>query len=153
MVQTDFIDIANEASELSHGYMAKNSKLVRSLDASYEGNYQHSTIRDSGRTHADGTISFRVTIEPDNNGVRIRRRLDQNSPRQKADVYVDGEFTGTWYNPDHNEFLRWSDSDFDIHPDFTSGKNALNVRLEVKRDQGEGEFNDFRYTVYCFESK
>jgi hypothetical protein len=91
-----------------------------------------------------------VAVDPRNQGVRLRRRLDQGSPRQTAAVFIDGEAVGTWYHADHNEFLRWFDSDFDIHPRFTGGKDSLKVRLEVQREDGRGAFTDFRYWVYSF---
>jgi hypothetical protein len=110
-------------------------------------------VRDSGRTHTGGEINFTVAIDPDNDGVRLRRRLDQNSPRQVADVYVDGRFADTWYHPDQNPYLRWFDSDFDLRADLTRGRPNLNVRLTPRKSHGYGDFNDFRYEVLVFESR
>ena len=67
-----------------------------------------------------------------------------------AEVWIDGDRVATWYNPDHNETLRWFDSDFDVHRRFTAGKSALEVKLIVKRDRGRGAFNDFEYRAFCF---
>jgi len=83
----------------------------------------------------------------------LRRRLDQGSPRQTAEVYVDGEYAGRWYHGYHNEHLRWFDSDLDIHPEHTRGKDSLDVKLVVKTDRGRGSFTDFSYAVYCFEAR
>jgi hypothetical protein len=58
---------------------------------------------------------------------------------------------GTWYHPDQNEFLRWFDSDCDIHPSFTQGKEKLDVRLVIKSDTDHGAFTDYRYTIFTFE--
>lgn len=150
MVQTDVIDVASPASEAIHGYISYNSTSTGELNASYEGNNLRTIVRDQGRSHRDGTIHFTVTIRPDNAGVRLRRRLDQKSPRQCADVYIDGDFAGTWYHPDENEWLRWFDSEFDIHPKFTRGKEKLEVSLVVKTDAGRGAFTDFRYDVFTY---
>ena len=151
--QTDFIDVANEASEKAHGYKATDSKMTEELAAAYEGNANETMVRDRGRTHAGGEIVFSAAVEPNNDGVRLRRRLDQSVGRQAADVYVDGQFAGTWYHPDQNTFLRWYDSEFDLPADLTRGKAALNVRLVVKKDQGFGPFNDFQYEVLVFDGR
>lgn len=81
--------------------------------------------------------------------MRIRRRLDQAIGRQHAEVYVDGEYAGTWYHADSNPHLRWFDSDFDIHPKFTHGKRNLNMKLLPKVDDVRGKFTDFNYKIYC----
>ena len=134
--QTDFIDVANETSERQHNYQAAGSTLTGELEASYEGNNAGTMIRDRGRMHSAGDITFTVAVAPDNSGVRLRRRLDQKFGRQTADVYVDGQPAGTWYHADQNEFLRWHDAEFDLPPELTRGKSELKVRLAVKSDKG-----------------
>ena len=81
------------------------------------------------------------------------RRLDQNGPRQAADLYVDGQPAGTWYHADQNTFLRWFDSEFDLPANLTRGKSELKVRLAVRKGQGYGDFTDFRYEVLVFEGR
>jgi hypothetical protein len=103
-----------------------------------------------GRTHKSGEIRFRVAVDPGNQGVRIRRRIDQKSPRQKALVYVDGAYAGCWYDGYRNENLRWADSNFELSPVFTRGKSALRLRLVVQSGDGEGAFSDFGYEVFCY---
>jgi hypothetical protein len=149
--QTDMIDVANEASESAHGYKAADSTTTDVLEAAYEGNADETLVRDRGRTHSGGEIAFTVAADPKNEGVRLRRRLDQSIGRQSADVYVDGQFAGTWYDADQNPFLRWSDSEFDLPPDLTRGKTALNLRLVVNKDPGYGAFTDYRYEVFVYE--
>jgi hypothetical protein len=149
--QTDFIDVGNRASEAAHQYKATHSEPTGLLVASPEGEYFETSLAERGRRHAGGEITFTVAIDPDNRGVRLRRRLDQGSLRQTADVYVDGQYAGRWYHGYHNEYLRWFDSDLDIHPDHTGGKDSLQVKLVVESGDGRGAFTDFSYTVYCFE--
>jgi len=148
---TDTIDIANEQSEKSHGYKATKSKLPDPLDASYEGNEAWTIIRDQGRTHDGGEITFTAAISPNNAGVRRRRRLDQTGPRQSARVYIDGKPAGTWYHPAQNSFLRWYDSEFDLPSSLTQGKKSINIRLEVLSGNGYGPYNDFNYEVLTIE--
>jgi hypothetical protein len=151
--QTDLIDVANEASEKAHAYQSTQSTLTDELEASYVGNLAGTMIRDRGRTHDGGEISFTAAVDPDNHGVRLRRRLDQNSPRQAADVYVNEQFAGTWYHADHNPYLRWFDAEYDLPGAMTQGKSELKIRLVVKKDELHGAFNDFRYDVLTFVGK
>ena len=150
--QTDFIDVGNRTSEAVHGYHATQSEPTGLLAASPEGAYFETTLAERGRRHGNGEITFTIAIDPENEGVRLRRRLDQASPRQTADVYVDGEYAGRWCHGYHNEHLRWFDSDFDIHPDHTRGKDSLKLKLVVDTTGGRGAFTDISYKIYGFGS-
>jgi hypothetical protein len=149
---TDFVDVGNKESERMHGYKAPGSKLTGDLVASYEGNEAWTSVRDGGRRHDGGEITLRVAIEPENAGVRLRRRLDQNGSRQSAEVYVDGKPAGTWYHADQNPYLRWFDSELDLPAELTRGKRSLEIRLVVRKEEGYGPFTDFRYEVFCTEA-
>ena len=144
---TDLIDVASATSEFSHSYHASESTLMHELDAAYIGNNSDVRLRDSGRTHSGGEIRFKAATLPNNDGIRLRRRLDQNGLPQAADVYVDGDFAGTWYHSNQNTFLRWYDSEFDLPASLTRGKNSINIRLVIQRGQDLGPFTDFRYEV------
>jgi len=146
--QTDFIDVGIAASEAAHGYESDSGRLTGPVDARPEGRNHLLTFRGEGRVHGEGAISFTVAVDPGNRGVRLRRRLDQESGRQTADVYVNGRLAGTWYHADQNEHLRWFDSDFDIHPLFTSGEESLAITLKVRTDGGRGPFTDFCYWIF-----
>ena len=82
--------------------------------------------------------------------MRLRRRIDQKIPRQKANVYIDEKYAGCWYSGYENEHLRWFDLDFDIHSDYTAGKNSMDVRLEIESNERSIAFTDFKYEIYCF---
>jgi len=151
LTMTDFIDVANRANAGLHKYRSTGTFKGVSLDARYEGNYLHSIIRDSGFYHIDGEISFNAALDHDNNGIRIRRRSDQGIARQKADVYVDGKYAGTWYDPQTNDLLRWYDSEFDVHPDLTRNKDSISITLKIKKENDICNFSDFEYHVYCYE--
>ncbi len=148
--QTDFIDIGNPASEQAHEYQPTKSSSIVNVEAHPEGEYFETLIADKGRYHQKGEITFKIAIDPDNNGVRLRRRTDQKIPRQKAQVYIDGKNAGCWYHGYENEYLRWFDLDFEIHPDYTRGKSAFNVKLVIMPEQETITFTDFKYTVYCY---
>jgi hypothetical protein len=151
LTQTDFIDVGNRESERAHGYSATRCIWTGDLEARYEGENLDAIVRDSGRRHAGGEIEFSIAVRPGNGGVRLRRRLDQGGPRQRAEVYVDGRYAGVWYHPDENPNLRWFDSDFDLGPRYTQGKERLRIRLVADAETGCGEFTDFRYEAFAFE--
>ncbi len=152
LFETDLIDVGNDSSEARHEYTSSAGTLTGRIVARGEGRNHLVERTGGGRVHEAGEITFTVAIDPENRGVRLRRRLDQGSPRQTAEVWLDDELVGTWYHADHNETLRWFDSDFDIHGRFTRGKGELAVKLVVKRDGGRGAFTDFEYRVFCFGS-
>lgn len=149
--QTDFIDVGNAFSESAHSYESPGSGKLVSITAHPEGEYFEYDMDEDGRSHYAGEISFTIAIDPDNGGVRLRRRLDQSSPCQFAYVKVNGRYAGSWYHSNHNEHLRWHDSDFDIPSDLTRGKESLEVTLVIDGSPGRGAFTDFRYEVFCFE--
>jgi hypothetical protein len=151
LIRTDLIDVASPESERMHGYAATDGTLTGELDARYEGEDLRMVVRDQGRSHGSGRVSFRASIRPTNDGVRLRRRLDQASARQRADVFVDGEFAGTWYHADVNPHLRWYDSDIALHARYTRGKDRLDVVLAVADTGGHGTFTDYRYEVMTLE--
>jgi hypothetical protein len=148
--QSDFCDVGNPASESAHHYKATRSEGFALLKSCPEGTYFQFPSEENGRYHDGGEITFKVAVDPENRGVRLRRRLDQGSPCQMAHVYIDGMYAGCWYHGYRNEHLRWFESDFDIHPDFTAGKQSLDVKLVVQNGEGYGRFTDFQYKVYCF---
>ena len=148
---TDFLDVGGSASEAAHGYRATESKRTGPITARPEGQYLLHQRTETGRIHEGGEIRFSLAVDPANRGVRIRRRLDQTHGRQTADVFVNGELAGTWYHADRNPHLRWYDSDLDLHPRFTAGKERLDILLKVRRDGGRGRFTDFRYEVFCLD--
>jgi hypothetical protein len=149
--QTDFLDVGNSASEKAHSYKATEAGSAIRLEAHPEGEYFENTLTETGRYHKGGSITFRVAVDPANQGVRLRRRIDQSKRGQKAEVYINGQYAGTWYHGYENPHLRWYDSDFDIHPDLTKGKTQLQIKLDLVSVTGAEVFSDFSYTVYSFK--
>ncbi|MHC4674719.1 MAG: DUF2961 domain-containing protein [Planctomycetota bacterium] len=153
-LQTDMIDVGNPASEKFHQYQCSQSEVVE-LSSQYEGDLDLVTVTDNGRVHQGGSISFKAALDKNNQGVRLRRRLDQKQARHIAKVYVDGKFVAKWYYPDHNQHKRWADCDFEIPQAFTKTKDSIEIKIEpieitCSHDQ-TGKFSDFRYWVYCYK--
>ena len=150
LIRTDYLDVGSPTGEKAHAYSATLSGPIKRLESQPEGEYFESRLSETGRYHSGGSVSFRIAVDPENGGVRLRRRIDQAELGQKAEVYIDGQYAGTWYHGCRNPHLRWYDTDFDIHPELTRGKTRLDVTLNLAQDKNEGSFTDFSYTVYCF---
>ncbi len=162
--QTDFLDIGNPRSEKTHGYAYTGKAAVHLLEAQPEGDFFETRLTEAGRYHQGGTIRFTCAIDPENRGVRLRRRLDQEVPCQGARVFVDGNYAGTWYWGCRNPHLRWYDQDIDLASQHARGKSSLDIKLEllpktavripkssVPLRHPAATFTEFSYTVFCFK--
>jgi hypothetical protein len=127
---TDQIDVGDSGSESAHSYITYGSTAPASKTTSYEGDGDDINIADAGRQIAiRGSVRFRATIAPGNNGVILRRRLDYSVPRQQAAVFVDNVEVGTWYDAGGNTSHSWRDSDFLVPAVLTHGKSSIEVTL------------------------
>ena len=145
---SDFLDVGNPEARDMHAYQAEQAGFS-TVESSFIGNDIEVRQRLTGFEHAGGEIQFQVNIHPQNRGVMLRRRIDQAHGRQKAAVYVDGQYAGTWYEANENTIHRWHDSDFLIPPDLCRDKKKLLVQLCISRC-AESLFTDFNYAVYSF---
>jgi hypothetical protein len=156
MTLTDTLDIGDAESERRHGYRATDPVWKGELESAYEGDGDQLVIRDTGCAF-NGQSTFTVRINPENAGVRLRRRCDQSQPRQRARVLVDGTqvLERTWYVADHNPHYRWLDNEFDIPPAYTLGKSTLHVTIErvARHDDGATSppWSEFRYDVFSLK--
>lgn len=148
--QCDFISTGNEASRSMHKYSASDETKQIEVYSPCEGNYADTFEMQKGLVHKSSEIRFQVAIDPLNEGIKIRRRIDQKLGRQKAKVFLDNEYVGTWYDTEINPHLRWYDSDLDISAKFTSGKSEIDVLLRIETENNMQNFTDFSYTVFCY---
>jgi hypothetical protein len=149
MIQTDALDVGDAASETRHDYAVSDKTWQTVGNYAYEGVNDTATISDSGDGEK-GYSQFSVSISPNNNGVRLRRRLDYSYPNQKADVYVDSSFVGTWYSAGSNSMLRWRDEDFSIPASFTFGKSRITIRIVNTNIQTD--WTEFYYWIFSMAS-
>ena len=108
LVQTDSLDVGKQESEAAHQYRIAGSEgrvRVQKDTASYEGALDEA-ITDEGRW-TDKESSFVVAIHPNNDGVRIRKRINQTAYHQEVDVYVDGVKAGVWFEQGANYVLNY----------------------------------------------
>lgn len=147
---TDSLDIGDSASETSHSYSIINGNNIPSSTFRYPGHNNNlpKIISDNGKNFTNGQSSFKVSINSNNNGVILRRRLDYSLANQIADVYVDNQLVGKWYtagmhdNYNPASLIKWLDSDFHIPESFTSGKTSITVNIS------SSSWNEFYYWVY-----
>lgn len=150
LVRTDVLAIGRPESEGSHGYRSAPGGKLETLAAHPEGENFEATIEARGRVHGGGEIAFRVAVDPRNDGVRLRRRIDQKYRGQSARVFVAGRFAGLWRHGYENESLRWFDTDFDIAPALTRGRERLDIRLVLEPGPDGETFTEYGYEVFCF---
>jgi len=179
LLLTDHLDVGDVDSEKEHAYkVVGDSVRLQSDTASYEGNYTE-PIEDSGRW-TEGESTFRVRIDPDNDGVRLRKRINHLVYHQSVDVFVDGKPVGVWfeqgsqyhlfqekkesrdyqpagYRPDWNVIdKRFRDTEFEIPASLTAGKSELTLRMKTRGSLAAldptdaGLTNEYQYWVYCY---
>ncbi|HZG56923.1 DUF2961 domain-containing protein [Paenibacillus sp.] len=149
MALTDELDIGDKASEGTHSYRTTGGRGYYTLESYYEGREDRVLVRDTGN-EVEGWSEFTVDVDPNNRGVRLRRRSDQMTGRQRANVYVDGAPVKerSWYFADRNPYKRWLEDEFDIPAAYTAGKRELVIRLEYVQDGETRTWNEFYYWIY-----
>jgi hypothetical protein len=125
---TDTIVVGDTGSRSAHAYTESGAASQYALNSAYEGD--DDSIPVNGQVRASGAaISFRLAVDPGNQGVRLRRTSDQHSAYQSATVTVDGAAAGTWIQALGNTTHRWLDDDFTLPQALTAGKSTITVRL------------------------
>ena len=167
---TDSIDVGNEGSERAHSYEISGSRArLQEDEASYEGGFTE-LIRDAGRWTNGGT-KFTAKIDPDNDGVRLRKRINHLAFHQAVEVHVDGQVAGTWFEQGSRYHLfpeepndwnqidkRFRDTEFEIPASVTRGKSHLELEIKTLTSKAaleptdEGLSNEYYYWVFCYVS-
>lgn len=111
------------------------------------------TTSESGRAiNAGGSISFTITLDPANQGVLLRRRLNYTLGFLRGRVSVGGQAAGVWYSPGDSMYNAWRDEEFLLPANLTSTKRSVTVRIDAEADphawQGAAAWNEFHYWVY-----
>lgn len=92
-----------------------------------------------------GSSTFTVTIDADNAGVILLRRLDHSVGNQVADVYVDDVLAGRWSDPGKDTTDRWRDSRFEIPRQMSRDKSRMRVKVQFV--QSDSRWNEFYYWI------
>jgi hypothetical protein len=92
-------------------------------------------------------------------GTFLRRTFDSCVANQRADVYIDGHFAGTWYDAGASPRSGldghprcWRDEDFPLPASLTAGKSAVTVSLHfvATRHPRNTVWTAADYQMYCF---
>ena len=160
-MQTDELKIGDPASEAAHRYLSPDASPVYAITSRYEWGVDHlhdkeifPAATDTGRW-TRGQSEFTLSLNPNNLGVMLRRKLDYSFPNQRAEVYVgsaDGRRwrpAGVWYTAGSNTCVysnpreergatqhiirtsnrRFRDDEFLLPRALTRGKSLIRVRV------------------------
>jgi hypothetical protein len=155
---SDELDVGKSDSEAAHAYRIAGERKNLSGKYWYDGEFNNvlfetPAIEDDG-VSLTGSSEFKVKIDPENRGVRLRRRLDKEVNRQKADVYVDGQLVAErpWFTVDYDRTyrgIRWVDSDFEIPAKYTAGKSSIAIKIE-NAGGPKTPWNEFYYWIFSY---
>lgn len=125
---------AQAQSRASHIYNASNAKSFP-LTSAYEETVQ-SPLSSAQVISMSGTASFNLALNPQNVGAFLRRTFDSCVANQRANVFIDGHFVGTWYDAGvspsrgvDGHARCWRDEDFPLPASVTRGKTSVMVSL------------------------
>ena len=152
-VQTDDLSVGTRASAAAHHYESPGQTLVR-LTAAYE--YQpHEPLISGTVAKTSGSATFTMRLASDNAGAFLRRTFDSCVAGQRAAVYVDGKYAGTWFQQGASNGIGydghercWRDEDFPLPAAMTAGRTSVTIRIA---HDGSGSFwtaSDYR--MYSF---
>jgi hypothetical protein len=140
----------DEWSEALYDYRVPDTAVFLSNSLSYAGDNLGREVADSGYSWVGSSgSSFRIPLSANCTGLLIRRRLDMGAGVQRARVFIDDRYAGTWYDVDHNYQNgagRWVDAEFMVPSDIIAGKAA--VRISIEPLLPSGPWNEFRYWIY-----
>jgi hypothetical protein len=162
LVPTDSLQLGDAADEEAHDWLSIESAPVSRVTSRYEwgvdqldGQEIFPAATDDGRT-TGGPTEMTLTIDPDNFGVLLRRKLDYGVADQRAEVWVadpdgDQQFVraGIWYLAGSHRFLfsnppeelgaaqpaivtsdrRFRDDEMLLPQALTAGRRRIRVRL------------------------
>ena len=154
---SDNVMPAMPASRISHHYMAVGEHSYQRT-AAYEYLVHNPLITASGTT-LTGEASFTMQLDPRNAGAFLRRTFDDCIANQRANIYLDGRFAGTWYDAGASNGAGvdghqrcWRDEDFPLPTSLTAGKTSVQVRIVFlpTTDPQNSAWTAFRYSMYSF---
>ena len=165
LVKTDTLHVGDGGDEVGHRYVSPYASAPELLSSRYDGGPDHldgieivPETTDVGR-HTEGSSEFSMRIDPHNEGVLLRRKLDYAFVDQNADVDIaedrDGApfvNAGTWFVAGSTLSVhsspapelgplepalrtanrRWRDDEFLIPAARTRGQSSMRVRITFR---------------------
>lgn len=144
LVQTDSLNMGDDDDRARHGYAVSGWHQEVPFQGTYVGRDDGVWFSGSGMEHR-GSVTFTLSIAPENSGVRLARILNLGTADQKARVYVDGELAGTWFNGGSNTRHPASYSYLELPPALTRAKSSIRVCIEYVSAYGGAPWNGFQY--------
>ena len=154
---SDTVLPASSSSRDAHSYISSDERLYQ-LTSAYEYTV-HSPLSTATGTSMTASASFTMALDPHNAGAFLRRTFDYCVPNQRANIFIDGQFAGTWYTAGASTTTGidghsrcWRDEDFPLPASLTHGKSSVTVRVEfvpTSNPQNKA-WTAFRYQMYSF---
>jgi hypothetical protein len=129
LVESDRVSIGDAASEAGH-VLASEGRTDTVLTSAFRGNDSDLAVTAAGMSAS--ATRFRVRVDPENRGVRLRRLADLAGGAQTARVTVNGAFAGVWQSSEVNGTLRWAEVELEIPAGLTAGQSTLDVELDAR---------------------
>ena len=107
-----------------------------------------SDVDDDGRAFGfdnPGYSEFTVKIDPNNQGVRLTRRLGASIGHQAANIFVDGQQVASWVPLPEQSACLWANQSVDLTASVTAGKEQITIRNAFT--SSDADFNEFTYWV------
>ncbi|HEU5230252.1 MAG TPA: DUF2961 domain-containing protein, partial [Ktedonobacteraceae bacterium] len=156
---SDQILPALPSSRVEHHYQATSEQSYQKV-AAYEYLTHAPLIAMSGTATTTST-SFTMRLDPHNIGAYLRRTFDDCVANQRANIYLDNAFAGTWYdagasNRDGIDGHQrcWRDEDFPLPASLLAGKSSVMVRIEFvpTTSPQNSSWTAFSYQLYSFRT-
>jgi hypothetical protein len=151
---SDSVDFSNPAQTANHHFAG--AEQATQVTGGYA--YQDQATAVTKTVEASlGKTSLDVAVTPGATGAFLRRTYDAASANQKADVFVDGSFAGTWYESgaitavDGAGVVRhFVDDEFPLPPSLIKGKHSARIELRDRRIPGlsSGPWTAAQYQLY-----
>lgn len=77
-----------------------------------------------------GVARFRVELRPGCIGLRVSKEYDRFQGRQRARVWVDGQFVGVWSAYEEDRSNRAFYSEFSVPPECLTGKSEVEIAID-----------------------
>ena len=135
-MRTDRLVIGDNASASSHHYRSPGQDLV-GLTAAYEYQPVAPLVTATVATMYKAA-TFTMKLSPSNVGGFVRRTFNSCVAGQRAKIFVDGTYAGTWFSPgvspgtgfDGHQRC-WRDEDYPLPAALTAGKSAVTIKVET----------------------
>lgn len=130
-----------------HDYTAENARLTE-CRSRFEGTRSISSNTMTGSLLSSsngGFSSFTMKLIPESEYVILRRRFEYTFPNQRAEIFIDGESAGIWYDAGSNVFTRLRESEFILPAALTSGKSSIGIKIVPLSEF----WSESSYTALC----